>query len=120
MQYAIWFLARVVGAVLIMGAVNVLAQAPSDTITLRFTRPQAAYLEELLRKKPIEEAGGLYYSIQSQITDQGNAQLTGARENFEREVREKIAAEAAAKAKAEAEKNKAPVPIPTPAPEPKE
>jgi len=80
-----------------------LAQQPQqEEIPLRVTPAQADYLEKMLRVQKIEDAGLLYFSINNQIIQYRQNQQASQLNNFEKQVRDKIAADAAAAVEAKA------------------
>lgn len=76
-------------------ALAVAQQAADDSITFTLSRAQADYVERLLRKETIAEAGPVYFAMQSQITEQFSRKAAALSNQFEKQVRDKLAAEAA-------------------------
>lgn len=92
MQHAI----RILTAISLVGAaLPVAAQQPQEpTITFRLPKSQADQLERVLGAMPTNQVGALYFAIQNQIFASVNADMQAQRDAFEKQVRDKIAAEA--------------------------
>jgi len=86
------------------------ARAQQRSFTVTLTEAQWLYIGTLLDEQKVKDAGPVYVIIQQQVNQQIQQANSQAQNNFEKQVRERIAADE--KAKADAAKPAAPVPAP--------